>query len=81
MIVTILVLGFLFGSILQYANLNRFNVISGMATLENLAVAKAILYQYGLPGHLLAGLSSLLVQEWPAAAQADIFFQVGCNFH
>jgi len=40
--VVILILGFLFGSILQYANLNRYNVISGMATLENLAVAKAI---------------------------------------
>jgi uncharacterized protein len=38
----ILVLGFLFGATLQYAKLNRYNVISGMATLENLAVAKAI---------------------------------------
>ena len=48
MIVTILVLGFLFGSILQYANLNRYNVISGMATLENLAVAKAIFVAIGV---------------------------------
>lgn len=46
--VTILVLGFLFGSILQYANLNRYNVISGMATLENFAVAKAIAVAIGV---------------------------------
>ena len=48
MIVTILVLGFLFGTILQYANLNRYNVISGMATLENFAVAKAIAVAIGV---------------------------------
>jgi uncharacterized membrane protein YedE/YeeE len=40
--ITILFLGFLFGAALQYAKLNRYNVISGMATLENFAVAKAI---------------------------------------
>jgi hypothetical protein len=40
--ITILILGFLFGAALQYARLNRYNVISGMATLENFAVAKAI---------------------------------------
>ena len=45
---TILLLGFLFGAILQYANLNRYNVISGMATLENFAVAKAITVAIGV---------------------------------
>ncbi len=40
--ISVLVIGFIFGAILQYANLNRYNVISGMATLENLTVAKAI---------------------------------------
>jgi hypothetical protein len=35
----ILLLGFLFGYTLQYSKLNRYNVISGMATLENFAVA------------------------------------------
>ncbi len=44
----ILVLGFLFGATLQYAKLNRYNVISGMATLENLAVAKAIAAAIGV---------------------------------
>ena len=34
--ITILVLGFLFGSILQYAKLNRYNVISGMATYSKI---------------------------------------------
>ncbi len=44
---TVLLLGFLFGAILQYAKLNRYNVISGMATLENFAVAKAIAVAIG----------------------------------
>jgi len=42
MSILILILGFLFGATLKYANLNRYDVISGMATLENYAVAKAI---------------------------------------
>jgi hypothetical protein len=46
--VTILILGFLFGAALQYAKLNRYNVISGMATLENFAVAKAIATAIGV---------------------------------
>jgi uncharacterized protein len=44
----ILLLGFLFGAILQNAKLNRYNVISGMATLENFAVAKAIAVAIGV---------------------------------
>ena len=44
----ILLLGFMFGSILQYSKLNRYNVISGMATLENFAVAKAIAVAIGV---------------------------------
>jgi uncharacterized membrane protein YedE/YeeE len=50
----ILLLGFLFGAILQYANLNRYNVISGMATLENYAVAKAIATAIGVGAVLIA---------------------------
>ncbi len=52
--ITILFLGFLFGAILQYANLNRYNVISGMATLENYAVAKAIATAIGAGAVLIA---------------------------
>jgi uncharacterized protein len=44
----ILILGFIFGGTLQYAKLNRYNVISGMATLENFAVAKAIMVGIGV---------------------------------
>jgi uncharacterized membrane protein YedE/YeeE len=44
---TILILGFLFGALLQSAALNRFDTISGMATLENLKVAKAIALAIG----------------------------------
>jgi uncharacterized protein len=50
----ILILGFLFGAILQYAKLNRYNVISGMATLENFAVAKAIAVAIGVGAVIIA---------------------------
>lgn len=53
MIAKILILGFLFGAILQYASLNKYNVISGMATLDNLAVAKAIAVAIGIGAILL----------------------------
>lgn len=48
MTVLIIVFGFLFGALLQVARLNRYNVISGMATLENLTVAKAIAVAIGI---------------------------------
>lgn len=50
----ILLAGYLFGSILQRANLNKFNTISGMATLEDLTVAKAIAMAVGLGSILFA---------------------------
>lgn len=53
MTIFILVLGFFFGSILQYAKLNKYNTISGMATLDNLAVAKAIAVAIGAGAILL----------------------------
>jgi uncharacterized membrane protein YedE/YeeE len=53
MFITILIFGFLFGSILQYARLNRYDTISGMATLENLAVAKAIAVAIGIGAILI----------------------------
>jgi hypothetical protein len=42
-----LIFGFLFGILLQSARLNRFDTISGMATLENFKVAKAIALAIG----------------------------------
>ncbi len=53
MILVILIFGFLFGAILQYAKLNKFNTISGMATLDDLAVAKAIAVAVGVGAILL----------------------------
>ncbi|PIQ25235.1 MAG: transporter [Bacteroidetes bacterium CG18_big_fil_WC_8_21_14_2_50_41_14] len=53
MIITIFILGFLFGAILQYAKLNKYNTISGMATLDNLTVAKAIAVAIGIGALLL----------------------------
>jgi len=44
----ILVFGFIFGTIIQYANLNKFNVISGLARLDDFAVLKAIAVAVGL---------------------------------
>ena len=54
MIITILILGFLFGAILQYASLNKFNVISGLALRENFAVPKAIALSIGIGVILLS---------------------------
>ena len=51
--ILILIFGFLFGAILQYASLNKFNVISGLATLDNFAVAKAIAVAIGVGAILL----------------------------
>ncbi len=48
MTIMILFYGFLFGAILQSAKLNRFDTISGMATLENYKVAKAIAMAIGV---------------------------------
>jgi uncharacterized protein len=53
MIITTLILGFLFGTALQYAKLNKYNTISGMATLNNLAVAKAIAVAIGVGAILI----------------------------
>jgi len=44
----ILFFGFVFGAILQSAKLNRYDTISGMATLENYKVAKAIAIAIGV---------------------------------
>ncbi len=46
--VTTLFLGFLFGTFLQYARLNRFDTIAGMALLRNLSVAKTMAFAIGL---------------------------------
>ena len=48
MTILILFYGFLFGAILQSAKLNRYDTISGMATLENYKVAKAIALAIGV---------------------------------
>ncbi len=48
MTITILIFGFLFGAILQYANLNKYNVISALALRENFAVPKAIALSIGI---------------------------------
>ena len=51
---TIFFLGFLFGAILQYAKLNRFDTISGLAILKNFAVIKAILVAIGVGAILIS---------------------------
>ncbi|HEX2974508.1 MAG TPA: YeeE/YedE thiosulfate transporter family protein [Bacteroidales bacterium] len=43
-----LIFGFLFGAILQYSRLNRYNTISGMAMLKDFTMAKAIAVAIGL---------------------------------
>jgi len=51
--ITILILGFLFGATLQYARLNKFNVISGLAVREDFTVPKAIALAVGIGAILL----------------------------
>ena len=46
--ITTLILGIIFGTIIQYASLNKFNTISGLAILENLSVVKAIALAIGV---------------------------------
>jgi uncharacterized membrane protein YedE/YeeE len=53
MTILILILGFLFGLALQYARLNKYNTISGLAVLDNLTVAKAIAVTIGIGAILL----------------------------
>ena len=82
--VSILILGFFFGAILQYAKLNRYNVISGMATLENFAVAKAIATAIGVGAVIIAfeiglGLASYHLKPFllGGIAFGGIIFGVG----
>ncbi|MGW8315011.1 MAG: YeeE/YedE thiosulfate transporter family protein, partial [Bacteroidales bacterium] len=51
--ITILILGLLFGAILQYARLNRFNVIMGLSVREDFTVPKAIALAVGIGAILL----------------------------
>ena len=48
MMITTLILGIVFGATIQYASLNKFNTISGLAILENLSVVKAIALAIGV---------------------------------
>ncbi len=50
----IFIIGFSFGAILQYANLNKYNTISGMAILKDYTVAKTIATAIGLGAILIA---------------------------
>ena len=54
MTLKIILLGIIFGIILQYAKLNKYNVISGLAILENLTVAKALAIAVGAGAILLS---------------------------
>jgi uncharacterized membrane protein YedE/YeeE len=47
------IFGILFGGILQYAKLNKFNTISGLALFKDFAVAKAILIAIGVGAILI----------------------------
>lgn len=80
----IFVLGILFGTTLVYAKLNKFNTISGLATLENFAVAKALLFAVGLGAVLLSatiglGMASFHVKPFilGGIALGGIIFGIG----
>lgn len=52
--IIILIFGFLFGSILMYANLNKYNTISGLALLKDFAVVKTIALAIGIGAILIS---------------------------
>lgn len=58
MTLVIIILGALFGIALQYANLNKYDVISGNATTENFTVSKTIALAIGV-GIILLNLEIL----------------------
>lgn len=62
--ITIFLFGFLFGFAMQYAHLNRFNTISGMATLEDFTMAKTMGFAIGLGAILIAILVGLGLAEY-----------------
>ena len=53
MMILTFIFGALFGAILQYAGLNRFNTISGQALAKDFTVAKAILMAIGVGAILI----------------------------
>lgn len=55
----IFLFGLLFGFILQYARLNRFNTISGLAMFKDFTVAKAMMTAIGI-GAILVGIELAL---------------------
>ncbi len=54
MTIWILILGFIFGLILQRGRLNAFDTIGGFAMLEDLTIAKALLVALGVGSILLS---------------------------
>ena len=73
MTVIILILGILFGLTLQYASLNKYNTISGMATLENLSVAKAIAVAIGVGAILVNIEIGLGLAYWGTVPEHWLF--------
>ena len=68
-VATIFILGFLFGAILKYAKLNRYDTISGTALLENFTVPKTIALAIGIGAVLInietaLGLSSYHIKPF-----------------
>lgn len=69
--------GFIFGYLLLQARLHRFNTISGMATLEDLTVAKAILLALGVGTLLISLLISLGVASFSIRPMIMIPLAIG----
>jgi uncharacterized protein len=81
---TILFFGFVFGAILQYAKLNRFDTISGMAMLKDFTMAKAILIAIGIgiiliSSEIATGLASYHVKPFVLGGIAigGVIFGIG----
>lgn len=64
MVFTILLFGFAFGFLLQHAEVNRNDVITGMAMMEDWRVAKVMGLAVGVGAPLIAGLVELGLADY-----------------
>jgi len=73
----ILFFGFLFGFAMQYARLNRFDTISGMATLEDYTMAKTMGFAIGMGAIVIAILVGLGLADYHVKPLVPIANVVG----
>jgi len=69
----IIALGFIFGVLISFSSLNKFNTIAGLSILKNFKVAKTIMLTLGIGGVLLM----MEMMSGDAAFHVKPFFTIG----